>query len=223
MKLILPILFLIISVGLFFLVIDPAYLDIKELNANIATYDTALSNSTELQKTRDSLIGTYKNIKIEDKDRLEHFLPSSVNNIELILEIEKIANLKNMPIKDIKFDNKDLGDSGMEQSASAPAGGGEAPKTTEVISAKSKTESLPYGIFEMEFKVEGKYDTFVSFLKDLERNLRLVDIKSISFTVPDPASEKTNTQASTTNTKEGKTIDPNIYTYTLKIQTYWLK
>jgi hypothetical protein len=219
MKLILPISFLVISVGLFFLVIDPSYLEIKELNANIATYNTALSNSTDLQKTRDSLIGTYKNIKIEDKDRLEHLLPSSVNNIELILEIEKIANLKNMVIKDIKFDTKDSG-STEEADTNNPTGDQEAPKTTEVVSAKSKVESLPYGIFEMEFKVEGKYDTFVSFLKEIEHNLRLVDMKSISFTVPKQESEKTNTQ---TTTKEGKAVDPNIYTYTLKIQTYWLK
>jgi hypothetical protein len=58
----------------------------------------------------------------------------------------------------------------------------------------------------MEFVIEGRYDTFLAFLRDLELNLRLVDIKAISFQVP--------TQA---------TFGSDIYSYTLKVETYWLK
>ena len=199
MKLLSSILFLIISVVLFFVVIDPMYGNVKQLRTDVATYNTALSNSTELQATRDSLVGIYKGVKIEDRDRLTHFLPSTIGNIELILEIEKIANLHGMPIGDIKFDTKSL----------------ESPdvvSTDNVVVAESDpSDYLPYGIFPMEFIIEGKYDTFVSFLKDLEHNLRLVDVKSISFDVP---------QAVTTL---GSTTDSSVYKYTLKVETYWLK
>ena len=199
MKLLSSILFLIISVVLFFVVIDPMYGNVKQLRTDVATYNTALSNSTELQAKRDSLIETYKGVKIEDRDRLTHFLPSTIGNIELILEIEKIANLHGMPIGDIKFDTKNLENS-------------DVVSTDNVVVAESDpSDYLPYGIFPMEFIIEGKYDTFVSFLKDLEHNLRLVDVKSISFAVP---------QAVTTL---GSTTDSSVYKYTLKVETYWLK
>lgn len=199
MKLLSSILFLIISVVLFFVVIDPTYGKVKQLRTDVATYDTALSNSTELQAKRDSLIETYKGVKIEDRDRLTHFLPSTIGNIELILEIEKIANLHGMPIGDIKFDTKNLENP-------------DVVSTDNVVVAESDpSDYLPYGIFPMEFIIEGKYDTFVSFLKDLEHNLRLVDVKSISFDVP---------QAATTL---GSTTDSSVYKYTLKVETYWLK
>ena len=199
MKLVFPILFIGIVVALFFVVSDPLYGDIKQLKTDVSTYNVALNNSTELQKTRDSLIEIYKNIKIEDRDRLIHFLPSNIGNIELILEIEKIANLHGMPIKNIKFDTKNLESQNL------------TGKDSIIVAESDPSDYLPYGVFPMEFIIEGKYDTFVSFLKDLERNLRLVDIKSISFIVPPFVIDPQNIDG------------PSIYSYTLKVETYWLK
>jgi hypothetical protein len=203
MKTIFSILFTIIAIILFFVVIDPLFNEVKQLRADVSTYNVALNNSTDLQKTRDSLLEVYKNVKKEDKDRLAHFLPSTINNIELILEIEKIANLHGMPIGNIKFETKSL----------------ESPAATtnldSIVTAESNPEDyLPYGIFPMEFEIEGKYEAFVPFLKDLEHNLRLVDVKGISFDVP---------AVSTTQGTNNNAIDPSIYSYTLKVDTYWLK
>ncbi len=198
MRLIFSISFIIISVALFFVFTDPIYGDVRKLNTEVSTYNTALSNSTELQKTRDTLVNVYKNVTKEDKDNLAHFLPTTIGNIELILEIEKIANLYGMPIKDIKFETKSL-----EQ--------GIVNKDNIVVAEKDPSDYLPYGVFPLEFVIEGRYDTFVTFLKDLEHNLRLVDVKSISFSVPPPTAGGANT------------TNPNIYTFTLKIEIYWLK
>jgi hypothetical protein len=115
----------------------------------------------------------------------------------LILEIEKIANLYGMPVGNVKFDTKNL--ENKDQSST----------TNNVIRAgNDKLDNLPYGIFPLEFEIEGRYDTFLSFLEDLELNLRMVDVKSISFTVPSAT---------------GSGSPSNIYKYTLKVETYWLK
>jgi Tfp pilus assembly protein PilO len=172
------------------------YADVQSLTADVSSYSTALNNSTELQKTRDSLVNEYKNVKQEDKDRLNHFLPSTIGNIELILEIEKIANLHGMPIGDIRFETTGL----------------ESNVASGTVAVVGSNDNLPYGTFPMEFTIQGKYDTFVLFLKDLEHNLRLVDVNAISFVVPASASAS---GASTT--------DASIYTYSLKVNTYWLK
>lgn len=199
MKLLSLILSLAISISLFFVFIDPFYKDIKELKNDVSVYNKALTNSSDLKKTRDILIDDYKKIKKEDKDKLNHLLPSSIDNIELILEIEKIANLYGMPIEDIKFDAKSMED-------------GSSSKVINVFAGGAPSSNLPYGIFPLEFSVEGKYDTFISFLKELEKNLRIVDVKSISF------------NSNSNSSLDAKGIDNSgIYNYSLKIQTYWLK
>ncbi|MEI7688587.1 MAG: hypothetical protein WCI91_00170 [Candidatus Nomurabacteria bacterium] len=195
MKIIIPILFIVIAVLAFIFGVNPWYNDVNALRAEILDYNTALNNSAELLKAEDSLIGTYNGIKQSDKDRLSSLIPSSVNNIQFILEVERIANLHNMPIKDLKF----------EASRQTSSGG--------AVVAQVGPDDKPYGVFPLEFSTEGTYDTFVLFLKDLEYNLRLVDVKSISFTVPtvDPSVKITDG------------LDPNVYKYSVKVETYWLK
>lgn len=193
MKFIFPILFISFAVLAFIFGVNPWYQDVKELKSEIAVYNTALDNSTNLQKAEDELIASYNSIKQVDKDRLGSFLPSSVNNIQFILELERIANLHSMPIKDIKFE-------AMRKSSTS---------TNTVVSSAS-ADNRPYGVFPLDFTTEGSYDSFLLFLKDLESNLRLVDVKAVSFTPPD------------TSVKAAE-INPNIYRYTLKVETYWLK
>jgi len=203
MRLLFPISFILISIIVFFAIVDPLYKEASALKGDVTTYNTALSNSKDLQETRDALVDTYKNIKQVDKDRLEHFLPNTVNNIKFILEIEQMANIHGMPIKNIKFEPEKLKDPKIVVNTTPVSG----PK-----SATDESDSKPYGVFPIEFTTEGTYDKFVLFMKDMERNLRLVDVKSVAFSVPLPPSKDNPV-----------TADPNIYTYVLKVDTYWLK
>ncbi len=63
------------------------------------------------------------------------------------------------------------------------------------------------GSYDLEFTIEGKYEQFQEFLTDLEKSLRIVDVSSITF--------------SSLTVNEKKPSD--LYTYTVKIKTYWLK
>ena len=202
MRFLFPLSFVLISIVLFFSIVDPLYKETSRLRSDVSTYNTALGNSTELQKARDSLVDTYKNIKPVDKERLEHFLPNTVNNIKFILEVERIANIHSMPIRNIKFDPQKVQDTKITANGAT---------STVVIASNNPSDARPYGVFPIEFTTEGTYDQFSLFLKDLEYNLRLVDVKSVSFVVPPPQA------------KPGEGQDPNVYTYTLKVETYWLK
>ncbi len=212
MKLISSILFLTASVLVFFFLIDPLYGDVKELRTNVTTYNSALNNSTDLQKTRDELVDSYKQINEKDREKLNHLLPSTINNIELILEIEKIANMHGMPISDIRFD------SSVGIKANSTEGGSSSGAGGKAVAENDPSSYLPYGIFPISFTIEGKYGVFLDFLQDLENNLRIVDVKSISFNVPDSGS-----QDPLVDQKKKTIIDPSIYKYSLKVETYWLK
>jgi len=201
MKFIFSISILIISGVLFFTLVNPLYSQVKELKTDVATYNLALSNSKELANKQDDLARQYTNISLENRTRLERFLPNTANNIKFILEVERIANIHSMPIGDIKFTAPSATD---QLKTNAITGTG----TGAVIASNDPTASLPYGIFPIEFTTKGNYNNFVLFLQDLERNLRLVDIKSVNFSVP---------------LGDVKGTDPNIYNFTIKIETYWLK
>jgi Tfp pilus assembly protein PilO len=54
----------------------------------------------------------------------------------------------------------------------------------------------------VSFKVDSDYETFVSFLQDVEKSLRIVDVTDLTFTAPD---KSTN------------------YDFGITIKTYWLK
>ncbi|MDE2213046.1 MAG: type 4a pilus biogenesis protein PilO [Patescibacteria group bacterium] len=68
--------------------------------------------------------------------------------------------------------------------------------------------SGPVGSVELTFSVSADYNDFVAFLEDLERSLRLIDVEDIKF-------DSTAASVSTTGAP--------VTTYTLTIQTYWLR
>lgn len=61
--------------------------------------------------------------------------------------------------------------------------------------------SVPYGVAGLTFGVQTTYEQYIGFLHDLEASLRLTDVMSIAFTASPDSPE---------------------YTYTTKINTYWI-
>src|SRR3989338_11599292 len=100
---IIPMLLLVAAVGLFFTFTDPKYQEIKNIQAQIATYDTALDNSKNLLKIRDGLLLIYNSISSENLNRLELLLPDTVDNIRLVLDIDTIASRHGIIVKNLKL------------------------------------------------------------------------------------------------------------------------
>ena len=124
-----------------------------------------------------------------------------MNNIRLILEIEQIAAPYGMSLTNVKYDTTST------TSAASPTTVGVTAQGS--IGAKASSD---YGVFNLEFSTSGTYDNFINFTKDLESNLRIVDISSVAFS--------SDTSVSTTSKAPAA---PNVYSYNFKIKTYWLK
>ena len=192
MKLFIPIILLLVSVGTFILYINPAYQDLGTLRTQKAEYDEALNNSKILQSIRGTLSEKYKNFSTTDLTKLEKLLPDNVDNIKLILEIQRIASTYGMTLQNVKFDTD----------TAKPATSSQAGFVTS--GAAQSASKKDFGTFDLQFSTQGQYNNFVSFLSDLEKSLRIVDVKSVSFT--------------STSTTGGDT-----YKYDFKITTYWFK
>lgn len=164
MKLFLPILFLAISGGLFFIYIDPTYGQVKDLLVQQGQIDQALSRSKELQDVRDSLLARYNTFPTAEIDRLQKLVPDHVDNVRLILDLDAMASKYGMRVRDVNIGGND----------------GSKPDTATIGSDDSAYESVV-----LSFAVSGTYDTFRQYLADLEKSLRLVDVVGLQFRASD--------------------------------------
>ena len=197
---IIPIILTGVAVTGFFMFTKPILNDISITKNEISSYDEALNNSKSLESERDKLIQKYNAINPTDLARLQKLLPDNVDNIRLILEIEKIALPYGMILKDVKYDSTKLDTSSSSKTASSQP----------VNNLANKENIKPYGTWNLEFSTSGTYSNFISFIKDLENNLRIVDISSVTF-------------SSDSSIGPGKIKVPDSYNYNFKIKTYWLK
>ena len=182
-----------ISVTVFLFFTKSLYTSIQDLRAQQSIYNEALNNSKDLENERDKLTAKYNAISLDDLARIKKLLPDSVDNIRLILEIERLALPYGMVLKDVQYN---AAQSATTNGAVAVGGSGREAKGG-------------YGSWDLEFSVTGTYNNFINFTKTLENNLRIVDISSIQFA----SASGIGLNKSGTET----------YRFAYKIKTYWLK
>jgi len=195
-----PVILIGIGLAVFFVFTNPIYSDIGLLRITMASYNEALNNSKALENERDKLTAKYNSIDPDNLEKIKKLLPENIDNIRLILEIEQIAAPYGMVLKDVKYST--TGDKENGKNAPLPTG---AVQGGGVVSSTRKD----YGVWDLEFSTTGTYNNFLNFTRDLESNLRMVDISSVQFT---------------SNVGGGAgSLVPDVYKYTFSIKTYWLK
>ncbi|PIT97013.1 hypothetical protein COT82_00085 [Candidatus Campbellbacteria bacterium CG10_big_fil_rev_8_21_14_0_10_35_52] len=153
-----PIIFILISIGLFFIYIDPVYSDIQLKISERNEFNNALDKSRELREVRDRLLSLYNTFSTNDLDNLKKLLPDNVDNVRLILDIDYIASTYGMRIKNVTINKKDNREVG-------------------VIGPSNKLfESV-----KLSFSVVSSYDNFIQFVRNIEKSLRVVDITEVSL------------------------------------------
>lgn len=175
MRNIVSILIIIASIGIFFGYIKPIYGTIKAQRSQLASYKDTIKQANELEQRVVALQAKARALDPKATGKLEKLLPDTVSNVNLIIDINTIAEKSGLGIRDIQL--------------SQAAGGN---KGSSVSSAKeTDPKNALYDSIDLTFSVNASYPTFLSFASDLERSLRLVDITNISFK-PSDTSDKYN-------------------------------
>lgn len=210
MRTLLPIVLIVLAGLIFFYLADPLLnqpkvIDsatgrtrggVKALNQEIAVLNEALGNARAIQtKFADLRDNVYNQIKDEDLARLDKLMPNSVDNVQLIIDINTIAKNNAMLIKNVYIKADDNNNNNQLS--------GSNPTPADNLSAATLTGagSLTRGTVLIGFSVAGSYEAFNKFLKDLADSLRIVDVNSLSFTAD----------------------DRDFYQYNVELRTYWLK
>ncbi len=213
MRFIMPLILIGISTTVFLMFANPMYDQISELKLQVASYNEALDNSKALDIKKDELTTKKNAIKPADLEKLQKLLPQSIDNIRLILEIEKIALPYGMVLKDVRYSSTDKETKATTGTTATTATTAAAPQVPGVAVTTAPALKKDYGIWELGFSTSGSYNNFINFTKDLESNLRIVDVSSIQF----------SSSGNSATNSGGSTLQDGSYKYDFKIKTYWLK
>ncbi len=158
-------------------------------------YLSAIANADKLIKVRDIVLKQDRSISDTDRDRLDKMLPDTVDNIRLIIDLNSIALRHGFPLRNIKASANSAKPTGpavpLPQDASARAGEG---------------GTIPVPVLDtvtVSFGVTASYQQFIELLRDLEANLRVMDVTRLTLTA-NPTTAGT-------------------YDFAVELRTYWLR
>lgn len=146
--------------------------DIQDLQQEKAAFASIITRITELRKARDDLLQTYNAIPQTDIERIKKSLPDTISAGSLIVEMSNLTRANGLLLRSI-----DVLPGGEERG---------------VIRA-----ARPYESIDLSLKVSGPYRSFRSFLENLEKSLRLVDVTAISFVAGESDSYEFSLKAKT--------------------------
>jgi Tfp pilus assembly protein PilO len=178
---------LALAAAIFFMYTQPTYDSVQSVRATISEYDAALDKAAELQQIKQSLLSRYNAFNPSDLERLQKLLPDHVDNVRLVLDLDNLAGQHGMALQNVVISNP--------ASATQDAGA-----IGNIAAGRALYDSLT-----LKFATRGSYQTFTTFLQDLETSLRIVDLVSLALH-PD-----------------GTVGGEPAYRFDITIRTYWLK
>ena len=219
-KIILSIIFIIISVLTFTMYTRGAYDEINKNRVLISNYNSALEKARMVTEKLRELIGQRNQISDLDLAKLQKMMPTSVDNIQLILDIEGVTKRYDMKLQKVNI-SKNVSKKNKKSGARINVGAGE----------QELVKSL-----DISFEVVSSYDEFIKFIVDLEHSLRIVDVVSIALAqakdsggdnafnsglVDVPGSLNTQSEHSDDTSEYTQLWAPK-YTFSVVLRTYWL-
>lgn len=156
---------------------------LTQLLADKKNLNEAIANAEKLKSKISQLEQAQKSIKPEDLDKLDKFIPDHIDNINLIIDINNIAERHGMTIKNVKV-RSGLGEEG---SVSSDGVG------SDVAASGQNTIAETF----LSFSVSGNYESLLNFLDSLANSLRVADVSSLSFTVDDKGINQYNFEIKT--------------------------
>jgi hypothetical protein len=169
----------LLAIALFYVFTSPEFQKVKALQASAGEYKEVIGNVSKIADSRDALLVNYEAIPLSERDRLSKVLPDNVDTVRLALDLDTIARRYNIAIKNVQVEKSD----------------------SNSALAVLPDQSQAYDRVTVTFGFISTYENFSKFIADLEKSLRIMDVKSVSFHV----------------------AEGGFYEHQMKVETYWLK
>lgn len=150
-------------IGSFYLV--PQWRQFSALQTETENLREISAQLDELISNRDALTKTINAVSRADLAKIDLALPQGPHSADFLVLLETLAKKNQVILKQVNLSETAGGTGGLPK----PGGSVSLP-------GASAYQELP-----ITLNINGSYDSFKAFLKDLERNLRVIDIQSITF------------------------------------------
>lgn len=195
---ILSILGIVAAGGIFIFYTQPTYDEVRAVRTEIAGYDEALSRAAELQQLKQSLLSRFNTMDPRNVERLEKLLPDHVDNVRLVLNLDNLASRHGLALENVVIGNPS------------------SQVNTQTVVGAIGAGRQKYDSLTLKFSTTGTYTDFVQFLQDLESDLRVVDVVSLSL-------ERGGSASLRRPFSDPSAPAEAVFRFDISIRTYWLK
>ncbi len=148
-----PLLAIAIAVAVLFMYVKPTYSgSVATTKAAILSDDQALAAAEAYAEKENQLLSARDAIAPENLTRLEQFLPSSVNNVQMILDLNALAARSGVVIKDVG------------------------------VATPPEVSTGQIGEIDLTLSATATYAQFRTFLESVERSARVLDVGALAVT-----------------------------------------
>jgi Tfp pilus assembly protein PilO len=199
-RFLIPILFVALAIGSFFFYTQPMYQEAIGVRTEVEKLQEAQTNMDLVLQRKQELLTNYNALQKDDITRLEKLMPDNLDNIKLIIDIDNTAKKYGLILNSVKFDvdQKQTADTKENLITGTVTSTANKPVDNKTAGLDNKD----YNSFGFSFTTTGTFDSFNKLMTDIEKNLRIVDITSVSFDATD---------------------NKETYKFEVKAKIYWLK
>lgn len=172
--------YLILTVSIGYAFLYPAMGELNGLTAEKEKYEASLEMAGNIESKKNELLTEFNNISPEDKKDIETIMPSSLNFVRLVSQIDSVAAKHGISIGKITLKENDV-------------------SVGETIEGASPQK--PYQSSTVGFSFVSSYEKFNDFQGELEKSLRILDVRSVKI----------------------KAEEKGVYSFSVEFETYWLK
>ncbi len=186
---------IVLAVAIYYTFTRGVINEVKAVQEVNKQYTSAIANADTLLSVREEVVKAYNSISEDDRLKLEKMVPDNIDNIRLVIDLKGIGAKHGFLIKNIKAT--------VAPSVAKPVQVATQPSSPDrsIVPTDAAMATPTLDTVNVTFDVTAPYLEFISFLQDIEANLRIMDISKLSVSVD----------------------DTNQYHFTVDLKTYWLK
>ena len=193
---IVPILAFLLAGVVFFAYIRPTFEGIKVVQDEVKEYDVSIQRAAQLRQRVSDLTAQMDALSTTDLERLEAILPDDIDQVELLISLDAVVRARGMTFDGVGLSGNRLA-TNVHDRFLAPAD-------------QKKKSSTSFDVFSVSFSTTGTYENFKRLIRDLEKSLVLMEVKSIAF----------SSNAKSEN--PGQFVSDEIYTFSVTLETHSL-
>jgi Tfp pilus assembly protein PilO len=163
---------LLLSIFISWQFIWPAYNNFQAKQSVADVKQQEYNKLKDLVDKLNELTKDYKT-KADSVDKLEQIAPPGKNIPELLNQFESLSAQSGMILHSIDF----------AEGAGAQAQAKQTVSPDQAAAQQNEAASAPVNELGINIRVSGSYEAFKNFLTNIEKNLRLVDIQTLGFSV----------------------------------------